>query len=108
MTLEEWIEAIWQEDENRASRKRQINELREEVKSKIVEIFESGKSGPSGCTCDGCITSFFKNQEDKGKLPTWLVNRLVCVAVEYLLGENFNGAAARYYYDYVKQSKNEN
>ena len=99
-TFEEWLKTVWREDENRVIRRRQIGELREELKAKIIEVFEGNVTGMSGCMCDSCVASIIKSD-------TSLQYGLMSIALEYLLGENFNGASARYYYDYVRQSKNE-
>lgn len=98
MTFEEWLKAVWHEDENRVIRKRQIDKLRERVKTKVIEVFEGDVTGFSGCMCDSCVASIIKSD-------TSLQYGLMTLALEYLLGENFNGASARYYYDYVRQNE---
>ncbi len=98
MTFEEWLKTVWQEDENRVIRRRQIGELREKLKAKVVEAFEGNVTGFSGCMCDDCVVSIIQSD-------TSLKYGLMTVGLEYLLGENFNGAAAHYYYDYIKESR---
>lgn len=101
MTFEEWLKTVWQEDENRVIRGRRINELRERVKAKVVEVFEGDSTGFSGCMCDNCVAVIIRNMDAP------LTNMLMSTALEYLLGENFNGAAAGYYYSYVKGNRDD-
>lgn len=101
MTFEEWLSSVWQEDENRIIRKRQIDKLRDDLKVELISIFEGNITGSSGCMCDSCIGIIIRQHKEH------LMNQLMTVGLEYLLGENFNGASAHYYYNYVKMVKDE-
>ncbi len=92
--FEKWLKSAWLEDENRVIRKRKIDELRLEVKSSIVKIMPE----IDGCRCDTCVLLYIKKRIDKS-----IISGLSLVGLEYLLGGNFNGASALYYYTFTKE-----
>ncbi len=50
--FEDWLKSAWLEDENRAINKRQNNELREELKSRLTKTV-ADMEGREVCHCDG-------------------------------------------------------
>ncbi len=99
--FEDWLKSAWSEDENRAIVKRQNNELREKLKSRLAETIAEMESREV-CLCDVCTLLYLRN-EDKNEDHGGLERSLALVGMAYLLGENFNGISARYYYGYYKK-----
>ena len=96
MTFEEWLKTAWLQDENREFGSRQIERLREETKTAAWKVVESRHK--DYCQCDDCVATCLVFTRHHLVIP------LVSIAIQYLLGENFNGAAASYYHSYVKET----
>lgn len=92
IAFREWLKTVWQDDINRQKTADNIDLLREELKVAVVEVIKNRDH----CTCDTCVA--LNLDQDKFKLL------LMEVGIMYLLGENFNGAAAGYYSGFVKQN----
>ena len=95
-TFEEWLAANRKRDENVISGEKTIERIRKEVRTKIVEYFKETED-QTWCACDTCTLIRLKVKDKE------LINSLAYVGLEYLLGENFNAAAALYYYSYWKK-----
>jgi len=93
--FEKWLAANRKRDENVISGEKIIEEIRQKVKDRIVKYFKETE-GRNWCNCDTCILIRLKAEDEK------IIGSLAYAGLEYLLGENFNGAAASYYYGYFK------
>jgi hypothetical protein len=95
MTLEKWLATNRKRDENVISGEKIIEEIRLKVRDTVVEHFEETKD-QTWCKCDTCTLIRLKAEDEK------IISSLAYAGLEYLLGENFNAAAALYYYSYSK------
>lgn len=96
MTFEDWLKESWLDDENRKSTKVSIDKIRTELKEKILPIYKV-RSVEDDCCCDVCILACLLNEKQ-------LIKELAFVGIQYLLGENFNSAAAAYYCSFIKEN----
>jgi len=88
----------YRKDENVIANERIIENIRQKTKRKVVEYFKETE-GEVWCDCDTCILIRLKAEDSK------LIDSLAYVGLEYLLGENFNAAAALSYYSYLKNQE---
>jgi hypothetical protein len=75
--FEKWLIDNRKRDENVISGEKIIEEVRQKIQGKVIK--------------------HLKETEDQDKE---IIGSLAYAGLEYLLGENFNGAAALYYYSY--------
>jgi hypothetical protein len=92
---EEWLAIHRRRDENVISGEKAVERIRQKIRRKIIEYFKETE-GQRWCQCDTCILIRLKAEDEK------IISSLAYVGLEYLLGENFNAAAAGYYYSYAK------
>ncbi len=99
--FEDWLKSVWLEDENRKIVKKQNNELRKKLKFRLANTIADMK-GREVCLCDTCVLLYLRH-EDENDDHGGIERSLALVGMAYLLGENFNGASAGYYYSYYKK-----
>lgn len=78
-----------------------VEELRQKLMKMVVDHLDES-SNEDWCKCDVCTLVRMTANENKSY---GLIDSMALVGFEYLLGENFNGAAALYYHSYVKETE---
>jgi hypothetical protein len=104
--FEKWLATNRNRDEDVISGEKIIEEIRQKIQGKVTKHLKETED-QTWCKCDTCTLIRLKackcdtctlirlKAEDKE-----IIGSLAYAGLEYLLGENFNGAAALYYYSY--------
>jgi hypothetical protein len=99
MTLEEWLSVHRERDINVEKGEERLERIDKRVKSKILDLMERN-SKETFCQCDTCTLIRIRAEDET------IISNLAFVGLEFLLGKNFNGVSALYYYSYVKDTSN--
>lgn len=100
-TFEDWLEKNRTRDENVIKGEESVEDLRQKLRERVVNYFDETKD-QVWCNCDVCVLIRITADEKK---PDRLIDNLALIGLEYLLGKNFNGTAAMYYYSYVEKER---
>jgi hypothetical protein len=95
---DEWLSLNRKVDENVIKGEAIRDSVREEIREIISKHFDE-TSDQCWCKCDTCTLIRLKAKDER------IISSLALIGLQYLLGENFNGAAALYYYSYLNETK---
>lgn len=99
--IKDWLLLHCKKDENVEMGEKRLNEIRSKVETAVSNLMEMYKN-ETFCQCDTCVLIRLKSENET------IISSLAYIGLEYLLGENFNGAAALYYYSYIKDTNDNN
>jgi hypothetical protein len=94
--FDDWLKSHRKRDENVIKGEKIREEIREEIKDKLSRHFGETED-QTWCKCDTCTLIRLK-AEGEGT-----INSLALIGLQFLLGQNFNGAAALYYHTFYKE-----